>query len=75
MLAYYIEWHLKHELTPLLLVDEYKDKAKEKRNTPVVKAKVSDSAIKKQNTGTTEDVHPANRFATMMKDPRTLYVE
>ena len=55
---YYIERHLKRELASLLFFDEYMDKTREKRSRLVVKAQVSDSAIKKRNTGTTEDGHP-----------------
>jgi len=72
MLGYYMEWHLKRELAPLLFIDEHKDKAKEKRTTPVGKAQVSDSAIKKQNTRTTEDGHPVHSFKTLMHDLGTL---
>ena len=54
MLGYYMEWHLKRELAPLLFIYKHKDKGKAKRTTPVGKAQVSDSAIKKQNSRTTE---------------------
>ncbi|MCY4561926.1 MAG: hypothetical protein OXC03_06445, partial [Flavobacteriaceae bacterium] len=47
ILGYYMEWHLKRELAPLLFIDEHKDKGKAKRTTPVGKAQISDSAIKK----------------------------
>jgi len=50
LLGYYIQWHLKHELAHLWFVDKHKDKAKEKWNTPAGKERVSDSAIKKQNS-------------------------
>ncbi|MCY4562364.1 MAG: transposase [Flavobacteriaceae bacterium] len=72
MLGYHMEWHLKRKLAPLLFIDEHKDKAKEKRTTPVGKAQVSDSAIKKQNSRTTEDSHPVHSFKTLMHDLGTL---
>ena len=63
---------MKHELAHLWFVDKHKDKAKEKRNTPAGKERVSDSAIKKQNSRTTEDGHPVHSFKTLMHDLGTL---
>ena len=63
-----MQWHLKHELAHLWFLDKHKDKDKEKRNTPAVKERVSDSAIKKQNSRTTEDGHPVHSFIILVKE-------
>jgi transposase len=44
MLAYYVEWHMRERLKPLLFDDEYLDEASASRASPVVKAIRSEHA-------------------------------
>ena len=44
MLAYYVEWHLRQKLAPLLFEDAEREAAQARRETPVEPAKVSEAA-------------------------------
>ena len=72
MLAYYIEWHLRGALAPLLFTDEHKEEANRSRNTPVGKAEVSDRAKKKHRTKKTEAGLPVHSFKTLLEDLASL---
>ena len=73
MLAYYLEWNLRRALAPLLLEVDDPEGARAERNTPVQKAKPSDSAKRKTASktnprGATRPVHdrtaqPSRRLA------------
>jgi hypothetical protein len=47
MLAYYLEWHMRRLLAPVLFDDENKAAAEATRTSPVAKAQVSEAARKK----------------------------
>jgi hypothetical protein len=45
MLAYYLEWHMRQPLAPLLFDDHDSGTAEAERTSPVAKAKVSKAGI------------------------------
>ena len=55
MLAYYLEWHMRQLLAPMLYDDTGKELAEAQRASAVAKAERSPAAVTKQTTGRTED--------------------
>lgn len=72
MLAYYLEWHMRRALAPLLFDDTDKEAAEAARESPVAKAQRSPAAIRKQTTGLTHDGLPVHSFRTLLGDLATL---
>ena len=72
MLAYYVEWHMRKLLAPLLFEDDDREGARRKRRTPVERAVVSDSAKRKSDTKKTSEGLCVHSFATLMEDLGTL---
>ena len=72
MLAYYLEWHMRRKLAPLLFDDTDKDAAEAARESVVAKAQRSPSATRKQTTGVTPDGLPVHSFRTLLVDLATL---
>jgi len=72
MLAYYVEWHMRHSLAPMLYDDADKDAAEALRSSIVAKAQRSPSAITKQTCGTTPDGLPVHSFQSLLADLATL---
>ena len=72
VLAYYLEWHLRRKLAPVMFEDDDREGAKKKRNTPVEKAEVSDSAKRKSDTKRTKDGFCVHSFRTLLDDLGTL---
>ena len=72
MLAYYLEWHMRGALAPLLYDDTDKAAAEAVRESPVAKAQRSPAAIKKQTTGVTPEGLPVHSFRTLLADLATL---
>jgi hypothetical protein len=72
MLAYYLEWHMRRKLAPLLFDDTDKDAADALRKSVVASARRSPEAIRKQNTGVTSDGLPVHSFRTLLADLATL---
>jgi hypothetical protein len=72
MLAYYLEWHMRRKLAPLLFDDTDKDAAEAARESVVAKAQRSPAAIRKQTTGVTPDGTPVHSFQTLLADLATL---
>jgi transposase len=72
MLAYYLEWHMRQKLAPLLFDDTDKDAAEAARESVVAKAQRSPAAIRKQTTGVTADGLPVHSFRTLLADLATL---
>jgi transposase len=72
MLAYYLEWHMRQKLAPLLFDDTEKDAAEAARRSVVAKAQRSPAAIRKQTTGVTPDGTPVHSFRTLLADLATL---
>ena len=72
MLAYYVEWHMRAKLAPMLYDDEDKEVAQTLRDSAVAKAQRSPSAVSKQTKGRTEDGLPVHSFQTLIADLMTL---
>jgi transposase len=72
MLAYYLEWHMRQKLAPLLFDDMDKEAAEAARKSVVAKAQRSPSARKKQSTGVTPEGLPVHSFRTLLADLATL---
>ena len=72
MLAYYLEWHMRQKLAPLLFDDTDKDAAEAARESVVAKARRSPAAIRKQTTGVTPDGLPVHSFRTLLADLATV---
>jgi transposase len=72
MLAYYLEWHMRQLLAPMLYDDTDKEVAEAQRASAVAKAERSPAAVTKQTTGRTEDGLPVHSFRTLLADLATL---
>jgi transposase len=72
MLAYYVEWHMRRELAPLLFDDEEKQRAEAKRVTVVAPAVRSDVAKYKARTKRTKEGESVHSFRTLLMDLATL---
>ena len=72
MLAYYVEWHMRQRLAPLLFQDHDPTAARAQRNTPVEVAKVSPCARRKAPTKTTAEGFSVHSFTTLMTDLASL---
>jgi transposase len=72
MLAYYVEWHMRRELAPLLFDDEEKQRVEAKRVTVVAPAVRSDVAKYKARTKRTKEGEPVHSFRTLLMDLATL---
>lgn len=66
-LAYYVEWHMRKALAPVLFQDEELDAARWTRD-PVAKAEPSQSAKRKKATHMTPDGWPVQSFQTLLKN-------
>jgi transposase len=71
-LAYYVEWHMRRDLAPLLFDDEDRAQAEQDRTSPVTPAKRSDRAEQKARTLRTEEGWPVHSFQTLLKDLATI---
>jgi transposase len=72
MLAYYLEWHMRQRLAPMLFDDTHKEEAEAQRRSVVAQAQRSKAAVKKQTTGLTEDGLPVHSFRSLLADLATL---
>ena len=72
MLAYYLEWHMRQRLAPMLYDDSDKQAAEAQRSSIVAKAERSPDAVTKQTTGRTGDGLPVHSFRTLLADLATL---
>lgn len=72
MLAYYVEWHMRQALAPMLFDDDDPVGAEAARSSIVAPAKRSPSAQKKAATKRTEDGLPVHSFQTLIDDLATL---
>lgn len=71
VLAYYVEWHMRKALAPLLFDDEEQDDNRKTRD-PVAPAKPSASANRKKRTRKTEDGLTVHSFDTLLTHLATL---
>jgi transposase len=72
MLAYYVEWHMRQRLAPMLYDDADKQVAEALRTSVVAKAQRSPSALAKQRYGTTPDGLPVHSFHSLLADLATI---
>ena len=72
MLAYYVAWHMRVRLKPMLFDDEHLDEASAGRASPVVKAIRSVHAKAKDASRTADDGLPLHSFRTLLQDLGTL---
>ena len=68
MLAYYVIWHMKRDLAPMLFKDDDPAAAAEQRSSPVAKAKVSPAARRKAISRRSKDGQPVHSFRTLLLD-------
>jgi len=72
MLAYYLEWHMRQRLAPMLFDDTDKEEIGALRKSVVAQAQRSPAAVKKQTTGLTEDGLPVHSLRSLLADLATL---
>src|SRR6266702_8241324 len=72
MLAYYVEWHMRRDLAPLLFDDEDKAAAEKQRASVVAPAQRSNSAQAKAHSKRTQDDLPVHSFQTLLNDLATI---
>jgi transposase len=74
MLSYYISWHMKQALAPILFYDNDKPAAAAKRTDPVSAAERSDTALAKAARKRTQDDYPVHSFTSLLADLATICV-
>ena len=72
LLAYYLEWHLRRRLAPLLFEEEDRSGARALRTSPVQKAQVSERTKTKAGRKRTADGLPVHSLRTLLADLGTL---
>jgi hypothetical protein len=72
MLAYYLEWHMRQALAPILFDDHDRAAARAQRTSPVAKAEVSPAARRKHETKRTDDGLPVHSFRSLLTDLATM---
>ena len=69
---YYVEWHMRERLKPMLFDDEQIELASAGRASPVTKAVRSAHAKQKDKTKLADDGLPLHSFRTLLQDLATL---
>ena len=72
MLAYYVEWHMRQLLAPILFDDHDKPQAQAARASIVAPAKRSDAARRKAAAKKTDDGLKVHSFQTLLGDLATI---
>jgi transposase len=72
MLAYYVEWHMRRALAPLLFDDDDRAQARSERRSIVAPAQRSTRAKRKTTTKRTDDGGPVHSFQTLLQDLATI---
>ena len=72
MLAYYVEWHMRQDLAPILFDDDDKAGGEVMRESVVAPAKRSTKAQKKASAKRTQDGFPVHSFQSLLKDLGTI---
>ena len=72
MLAYYVEWHMRENLTPMLFDDDDKPAAQRLRASVVAPAQRSPKALAKARSKRTADGAPVHSFRTLLEDLATV---
>ena len=74
MLAYYVEWHMRSELAPVLFDDHDPEAGEQQRSSVVRPAQRSPAAQQKAASKRTADDLPVHSFRSLMNDLGTLTV-
>ena len=72
MLSYYISWHMKQALAPILFYDNDKHGAAAKRADPVAAAQRSNQALTKAARKHTDEGTPVHSFTSLLADLATI---
>ena len=72
MLAYYVEWHMRQRLAPLLFDDEDPAAGRALQSSPVAPAQRSPTANRKAAAKRTDDDKPVHSFQTVLADLATI---
>ena len=72
MLAFYVEWHMRRRLAPILFEDDDREGARAQRSSPVEPARVSKRAKAKAAKKRTPDGLPVHSLTTLLADLGTL---
>lgn len=72
MLAYYVEWHMRQALAPLLFDDDDRAGGEAKRESIVAPAQVSQRAAAKAARKRTANDEPVHSFQTLLSDLATI---
>lgn len=72
MLAYYVEWHMREKLRPILFADHDREAAQASRSSVVAPAERSAAAKRKDNHRQTDDGYPVQSFQDILKSMGTL---
>jgi hypothetical protein len=72
MLSYYISWHMKQALAPILFRDHDKPAAAAKRTNPVTAAQRSNEALDKAARKHTTEGTPVHSFTSLLADLATI---
>jgi len=70
MLAFYVEWHMRKDLAPLLFQDEELSRQRWRRD-PVAPAECSAAALAKKTDRVTADGFPVHSFETLLRELAT----
>ena len=72
MLSYYLGWHMKQDLAPILFYDHDKPAARAKRTDPVAAAQRSNPTLAKASRKRTQDDYPVHSFTSLLADLATI---
>ncbi len=72
MLAYYVEWHMRRALAPLLFSEEEKEAAEALRTSVVAPARRSPAAQRKASRKRTDEGHPLRSFRGLLQNLGTI---
>jgi hypothetical protein len=72
MLAYYVEWHMRQVLAPILFDDHSPEAGEALRKSVVAPAQRSPQALDKARRKRTPEGHPVHSFHTLLQDLRTI---
>lgn len=72
MLAYYVEWHMRESLAPMLFEEEERELAEALRESVVAPAARTPQAKRKAASKRSEDGLPVHSFQTLLADLRTI---
>lgn len=72
MLAYYVEWHMRQALAPLIFDEDALEQALTERHSPVAPALRSESALHKVKRKKTVDDLPVQSFQSILSDLATV---